>query len=226
MPRPSNDERHPDAAFEQIGLLAPERPSVRKPFTAVVAGEHDDRVVGNAGSFQFGQDRTDRTVESHNDFGVFLQRPAVAMKKVLRPSLGIAVGRTLPRPMRRGEMEADEERAVDLDCGTDFGLRPFRQSIEVDRLQEHAARFEALVPADLGGEIAVAVDADAHALADHQRLVGLDAKTALADVGYDPRDLAPLRIDQRRAVMRRDSWRPPDLPWFTHNNPPIAHKGG
>src|SRR5690606_39331292 len=49
---PANDGRYAQSTFEQLGLLAGERPGVAEALAAVVAGEHNDRVAVEA---QFGE---------------------------------------------------------------------------------------------------------------------------------------------------------------------------
>ena len=46
--RPADDQGHADAAFEQLALHPGERPHVGEALAAIVAGEDDDRVAGDA----------------------------------------------------------------------------------------------------------------------------------------------------------------------------------
>ena len=86
-------------------------------------------------------------------------------------------------------------------------------SVEIDRREEHATRFMVERPADLRRKVAITVDPHLDALADHQRLLDLEAKTVLADVGNDPRQFAPIGIDAR-AKVRGDARRALDLTGF------------
>ena len=45
MAGPPADLRHPEPAFQQVELAADKRPDFRKPLAAIVAGEHDERIV-------------------------------------------------------------------------------------------------------------------------------------------------------------------------------------
>ena len=46
---PTDEPRNAESAFEEFGLDAGERPRVGEALTAIVAGENDDGIVGEAG---------------------------------------------------------------------------------------------------------------------------------------------------------------------------------
>jgi hypothetical protein len=69
VPRPADEGGYPQAALEQIGLPAAERPDIGKPLAAVVAGEHDDGVARHAGRFESLQNPTHLPIHLGNHSG-------------------------------------------------------------------------------------------------------------------------------------------------------------
>ena len=109
--RPRGKQRHANAALEQVHLLADERPGVGEALAAVVAGEHDQRVLRGAGRLQRVEDPADAFVHVMNHRAIGLDRAAVQVMNRLgdAPRLGLVIPRH-PRPVRRGVVHAQQER--------------------------------------------------------------------------------------------------------------------
>ena len=112
--RPAHEVGHADAALEQVHLLAGEGPDVGKPFPAVVAGEHHDRVALRADVLQRCEDAADALVHVVDHAEVGVDRAAREVADVLAvggEQLGLRlVGTRLPGPVRRGVVEREQER--------------------------------------------------------------------------------------------------------------------
>ena len=109
---PGHDRRNSQTTLEQLCLPAGERPGVGESLAAVVAGEDDDRVVREA----MHPERLDHAADLHvhclDHPLIGLLRPAVIVPQVRRSEprrLGLISGR-FPRPVRRVEMQAQQER--------------------------------------------------------------------------------------------------------------------
>ena len=106
---------HADAAFQQLRLLAAERPGLREALAAVVAGEDDDRVVGQA--LLLAARRSTRPiggVQRRHHPAVRGQVAAVVVEDVADLARHGLVARAFPRPVRRREVQRQEERLCRL----------------------------------------------------------------------------------------------------------------
>jgi hypothetical protein len=110
--RPAHDGWYAKAAFEKLPLHPAEWPYLGEALAAIVAGKDHDRVPGETANVQSLQNPAYVSVQAlhHGDVG-FL-RAAVTMHEVLYAFRLHLVVRALPRPMRRGEMEAQQERLL------------------------------------------------------------------------------------------------------------------
>src|SRR6516162_10975976 len=70
---PGDEERHADAAFERLALVAPQRPvdgrivreERRQPGAAVIADENDERILVRAGFLQMGEDTAQYIIQAN-----------------------------------------------------------------------------------------------------------------------------------------------------------------
>ena len=116
-----DDGGNPQAAFEQLGLPAGERPGVGEALAAVVAGEDDDGVVGEAVRSSASSTRpTCRSIASIMRC-VGLLRAAVEVARAApgEPLRFGFVARRLPRPVRRVEVQAEQKGLLDLRIAVD-----------------------------------------------------------------------------------------------------------
>ena len=109
--RPARDARHADAAFGQVHLAADERPVVAEALAAVVAREDDQRVVAQTAGVQRIEHAADALVEFADHLVVDVDGSAIEV-----PERGAGHRRLrgmvarLPRPVRRGVVQAEQER--------------------------------------------------------------------------------------------------------------------
>mmetsp|Transcript_67487 Transcript_67487/g.186944 ORF Transcript_67487/g.186944 Transcript_67487/m.186944 type:complete len:527 (-) Transcript_67487:101-1681(-) len=106
---PAQQRGHADAAFQQLALLATEGPDIGEALAAVVAGEHDDGVLRQALGLQRGQHAAHGSIQRGDDLAVLLQVAAVGVVEVLELARHRFVAWALPRPVRRGEVQAQQE---------------------------------------------------------------------------------------------------------------------
>ena len=111
---PTNQRRNAQSPFQQFGLAAGERPRIREALAAVVAGKDDDGVLDEPMRVERRQHAADLAVHRRDHAGVDFLGTAVEVAQV---GAGDAPGfrlvpRRLPRPMRRVEVQADEEWAA------------------------------------------------------------------------------------------------------------------
>ena len=97
------------SAFQQLRLLAGERPGVGKALASVIAGEDDDGVFGQPIRVQGLQHATDLPIHGFDHSLIGLLRSTVEIEDSLAPRLGQAhglsfVARALPRPVWRVEV--------------------------------------------------------------------------------------------------------------------------
>ncbi len=110
---PLHDVRHADAALGQVHLAAHQRPGVGETFAAVVAGENDHRILGQAQLIQRIQHPPAAFVKLADHLLIDLDRTALLVGDVqvsLRVGLGLAA--RFPRPMRRGVVQAEQEGLI------------------------------------------------------------------------------------------------------------------
>ena len=79
---PRDHHGDPQSAFQQFGLLAGERPSVSETLTAVVAGEDDDRIFGQAVGIERIEHAADLRVHRLDHALIGLLRAAVEVAQV------------------------------------------------------------------------------------------------------------------------------------------------
>src|SRR5690606_34686898 len=113
---PANDGRYAQSTFEQLGLLAGERPGVAEALAAVVAGEHNDRVAVEAQFGEPGEYPTDVVVQRLHHLRVPLERATIVVEDraagrgepcALYPAFLVVA---FLQPVRRREVLADEKR--------------------------------------------------------------------------------------------------------------------
>src|SRR5882724_4710606 len=141
---PGDDCRNPQPTFQQLCLLARERPGVSETLSAVVAGENNDRVLGQAMRLQRLKNSANLRIHGFDHSLVGLLRSAVEI--VETPSAGVAqafglrlIPRGLPGPVRRAEMKADHERLAGFRISIDHVNRPAAEHVgQVARLMDRS----------------------------------------------------------------------------------------
>ena len=108
--RPACKQRHADAAFEQVHLLAHERPGIGEALTAVVAGEDDERVLAQAFFLQRIQQPADAFVHVMDHALIGVDGAAVDMLAHALQAFGLgAVLARQPGPVRRAVVQREVE---------------------------------------------------------------------------------------------------------------------
>ena len=213
--RPACDVRHPDAPFEEIHLLADERPVIREALAAVVAREDDQRVA-------LGADRRER-LEYPADAFVHLpdhrqvrgKRAAIRMHDARdAPRFRFVLAR-FPRPVRRRVVEREKERRLALPANEIGGSRGDQIGEVTGALDLRLAVIE--VVATRGVTMGEVIDAAAH-WAEKLHVAALQraeawrkAEMALADERGGVAGIAQQRRERRmlgrqpehRALTRR-----------------------
>ena len=111
--RPARDTRHADAAFGEVHLAADQRPVVGETLAAVVAGEHDQRVVAQATRIERIEHAADAFVHLADHLVVDMDRAAIQVRQRGTGDLRHrATVPRLPRPMRRVVVQAEQEWRV------------------------------------------------------------------------------------------------------------------
>jgi hypothetical protein len=124
--RPTCDARHADAALGQVHLAADQRPVVAEALAAVVAGEHDQRVIAQARGVEGIEHAANTFVHLADHLVIDVDRAAVVVRQRRAADLwlGPAASR-LPRPVRRGVVQAEQERrSVGLTVPSDDAPSP------------------------------------------------------------------------------------------------------
>src|SRR5882724_5907849 len=141
---PCNDCRNPQPTFQQLCLLARERPGVSETLSAVVAGEDDDRVLGQAMRLQRLKNSANLRIHGFDHSLVGLLCSAVEIVETPVPGLPHALGLRLisgglPRPVGRAEVQANHERLAGFCISIDHVNRPAAEHVgQVARLMDRS----------------------------------------------------------------------------------------
>src|SRR5581483_7000707 len=130
----------------------------RKSFAAIVAGEDDDRILSKAVSVQGFDNSADLNVQILNHPLISFLRAAVEIGEwtATRPqSLRFClVTRRFPRPVRRVEMQTEQERPPGLRAPIDYVDGPAAEQVrQVARLME----FYIVVPEIVADPVGVRI---------------------------------------------------------------------
>ena len=198
---PGDDGRDAQAAFQQFGFAAGEGPGVGEALAAIVAGEDHDGVAGDAVALDRLQHAADLCVHGGDHAAIGFLRAAVEVDRVLAAQalgLGFVTGR-LPRPVRRVEMQAEQEGLAGLGVAVDHlhgvaaeqvgGVAGLRHRLVV--VPEIRGAGAAGVQVVVDGAAAIAVEM---VIAAFQRAeIGQVAEVPLADQGGAVAGLAQQR---------------------------------
>ena len=109
--RPVGDPGYPYAALGQVHLAAHQRPVVGEALAAVVAGEHQQGVVGQTEPLQRGQHPANAFVHVVDHPLVGVDVAAIEVHDAIAQCCGQAfVVARLPGPVRRGVVQAQKQR--------------------------------------------------------------------------------------------------------------------
>jgi hypothetical protein len=109
--RPRNDGRNAQTAFKQLCLPACKRPGIGEALAAVVAAEDNDGVVGDAVGVKRFKHAANLEIEVLDHALIGPLRPAIKIDERVTdepPGFGL-ISRPLPRPVRRIEVQAQQE---------------------------------------------------------------------------------------------------------------------
>ena len=108
---PGDDSRDAQTSFEKLGFSASEWPRIGEAFPAVVAGEDDNRVVSHSIGVERLKDAADLAIQIFDHAPIrFLRATVEVCEPTVPETPGFCfVSRPFPRPVRRGEVQAEQE---------------------------------------------------------------------------------------------------------------------
>ena len=109
MAGPTHDGGDAQASLKEFGFLSVEGPGVGEAFAAVIAGENHDGVARGSRGLERFQDAADLQVHLDHHAAIGLNGAGVEAAQSSERLRERFIVRTLPGPVRRVEMQADEE---------------------------------------------------------------------------------------------------------------------